>query len=208
MLYLTWSVRVLSQPVKVLLSAEYKEKYESLYADLHGSAYALSITLIHNVRLLVLIFSLVFGSPRPLLQSIIFTASSAISLSLDTILKPYDGLLLTAQTFFMRVLTLIGSIGYIVFTIPGVSAELVDRLCTYEAVVLALAMGGGLVLAVAQQAIAVYAWVKGVFEGKNPDAVYVITSTDRSRVVPDNSPTPDHQQIGSSGSSLSSSIVK
>ncbi len=202
MLYLVWSIRMLSQPTKVLLSAEYKQKYEALYADLRGSASALSITTIHNIRLLVLISALVLAPAHPTFQSGIFAVSSAISLGWDAALQPYQGVLLTAQTLFMDVAKLLGGLGFVVLTIPGVPMEMVRRVCTYVAVVLAGAMGGGLVLALAQQAIGIYVWVKEMCRRRNPETIYGVANTDMSQIAAGADPEKKmhHQQAGSSSS--------
>ncbi len=184
MLYLAWSIRMLAHPTKVLLSAEYKQKYEALYADLRGSASALSITTMHNLRLLVLISFLVFAPAHPTFQSGVFAVSSAMSLGWDAALQPYQGVLLTAQTLFMDVAKLLGGLGFVVLTIPGVNVELVRRVSTYVAVVLAGAMGGGLVLALVQQAIAAYAWGREMCSRrKNSETIYGVANTDMSQIV-------------------------
>ncbi len=162
-LYLCFSAHVFARPVSLLLSPECKGRYGALYEDIKTtSASGMPMMLIHNLRLFVLIPLLVLSADRPVFQSSVYGVSAAMSLAWDAALRPYEGTLLSAQVFFMDIAKLAAAAGYIVLSVPTISPGQAGTVCEYEIIVLLVAMCGGLVLVLVQQAAAIWGQIREI----------------------------------------------
>ncbi len=155
--FLVGSAALLFKPIIVLASDRYRNYYGALYSDLKSyNKIELATTMVHIIRISVLIPALVFLTDYPLMQSVAFLTSAGLAILWDLVVRPYEGVLLTAQMLVMDVAKVAAGVGYVFLTISGQKKDVASGLSSYEIGVFLGGVSAGFVLATIQQIRLVY----------------------------------------------------
>ncbi len=151
---------MLTQPVDVLLSNSFKNRFGAIYAELKDNKPALATTLFHNLRCLALICLLVFLIDFPLAQSVVYACSAVLSAAWDLRFRPYEGRTTTIEAMLVGAAKLACAGGYIALCLESTTPGAVDGLNTYEVVIFVVAIGGGLLISLFQSASDIYETIR------------------------------------------------
>ncbi len=177
-----------------MFSPRFRAQFGALYEDIQNSDAVLYITAFHNVRLFVLILVLVVTPAHPLFQSTFYLCSAVLSAGWDLTLAPYDGRTLKAQMYFLDAGKVAAAAGYVMLTVSGVTEETARWMRGYEVVALLAAMGGGLVLATAQQSMAIAGQIREMCRKRIDEKVFGSSMIVRADSFPSSQNTVDFKQ--------------
>ncbi len=141
---------ILTRPLGSILSDDFKQTYGALYSDLKELRPALLTPLFHNVRLFILILALVLFAQSPVAQAGTYTILGVAGLCWDLALHPYEGRMLTVHMILLDVAKVAGGVGYVLLSQAAPGERLGVVIGAYEMLMLAGAIGAGLVLSLMQ----------------------------------------------------------
>jgi len=171
-LYVFFAYKICMKPVKDLNKNMRKQKFGAFYDDCKIYQPLRMASIIHNIRVFIIIVVLVGASECPLAQSVCFFALSFAGFLWDFTMAPYAEKLVSLQVHLINITKVLSGAGFIWLSIPSISNGITDSIYKYETVLYITSVSGGMLISVIQQIAEIYNSARNYCKDKNKKEVY------------------------------------